>query len=67
MLSVSRCMDLNFGMTRTMRIVMETSSTPTAMPVASVHSRPSPAILQTAQTAIIGDLTIIINPMVMNI
>ena len=54
-------------MTRTMRIVMETSSTTTAMPVASVHSRPSPAILQTAQTAIIGDLTIIINPMVMNI
>ena len=60
-------MDLNFGMTRTMRIVMETSSTTTAIPVASVHSRPSPAILQTAQTAIIGDLTIIINPMVMNI
>ena len=46
---------------------METSSTTTAMPVASVHPRPSPAILQTAQTAIIGDLTIIINPMVMNI
>ena len=42
-------------------------STTTAIPVASVHSKPSPAILQIAHTAMIGDLTIIIRPMVMNI
>ena len=60
-------MALNFGMTNTMMMAMETSSTTTAMAVASVHSKPSPAILHTAHTAMIGDLTIIIRPMVMNI
>lgn len=60
-------MDLNFGMTSAIRMPIATSSTATAMPVASVHSNPSPAILHTAHTAMIGDLTIIIRPMVMNI
>ena len=60
-------MDLNFGMTRAMSTLIEMISTTTATPVASVHSKPPPAILQMAHTAMIGDLTIIIRPMVMNI
>ena len=43
------------------------SSTTTAMPVVSVHSNPSPAILHTAHTAMIGDLMSICRPIVMNI
>ena len=67
MLSVSPCMALNFGMTSAMRITTATSRITTAMAVATVHSKPSPAILQTAHTAMIGDLTMSCRPMVMNI
>ena len=60
-------MALNFGMTKCMITAMTASSTTTATPVASVQSKPFPAILHTAHTAMIGALTIIIRPMVMNI
>ena len=60
-------MALNFGMTKNMITQMAAINTTTAMPVATVHSKPLPAILQMAHTAMIGDLTIIMRPMVMNI
>ena len=60
-------MALNFGMTKCMITAMTTSRMATAMPVASVQSKPFPAILHTAHTAMIGALTIIMRPMVMNI
>ena len=67
MLSVRRCMALNFGMTKLMITPITASSTATAMPVANVHSRPLFAILHTAHTAMIGALISIIRPMVTNI
>ena len=60
-------MALNFGMTMAIMMTMAASRITTAIPVASVHSKPSPAILHTAHTAIIGDLTMSCRPMVMNI
>ena len=45
MLSVSCCMmALNFGMTMAIMMTMATNRITTAIPVASVHSKPSPAI-----------------------
>ncbi len=67
MSSVRRCIALNFGITSAMRMPTAHSSTTTAMPVVSVHSKPSPAILHTAHTAMIGDLMSICRPIVMNI
>ena len=67
MSSVSCCIALNFGMTSTMSTAIEMMRIATAMPVASVHSKPSPAILHTAQTAMIGALMSICKPIVMNI
>ena len=67
MLSVRACMALNFGMTMAIMMTMAASRITTAIPVASVHSKPSPAILHTAHTAMIGDLTMSCRPMVMNI
>ena len=67
MLSVRACMALNFGMTMAIMMTMAASRITTAIPVASVHSKPSPAILHTAQTAMIGALMSICKPIVMNI
>ena len=41
--------------------------TATAIPVASDHSNPLPAILVTAQTAMMGAFKIIIKPIVISI
>ena len=67
MSSVSCCIALNFGMTMAIMMTMAASRITTAIPVASVHSKPSPAILHTAQTAMIGALMSICKPIVMNI
>ena len=60
-------MALNLGMTMAIMMTTATSRMTTAMPVARVHSKPSPAILHMAHTAMIGDLTMSCRPMVMNI
>ncbi len=58
---------MNLGITKMIKRPTMPTMTATAIPVASDHSNPLPAILVTAQTAMMGAFRIIIKPIVISI